>query len=65
MQDPTHGRVRIEPDDPEGRIGITLCGTQHCLSIEQALGLANAIIYTCVDHKERNAFIGEGWPSPV
>lgn len=49
--DPTHGRVRALPD-PD-RIGITLDGTEHALSREEAMGLATAIVLTWVDRRER------------
>lgn len=48
--DPTHGRVRALP---EARIGITLDGTEHALSREEAMGLATAIVLTWVDRRER------------
>ena len=46
-----HGRVRVLLD---GSIGVTLAGCEHGFTLAEALGLANAIIFTCVDSETRN-----------
>jgi hypothetical protein len=52
-----HGRVRVikrhGPNDEDG-YGVTLAGTEHVLLLSEALGLANALIFTAVYGEERN-----------
>jgi len=58
MSETTHGRVRAHADSGlrgnETEIGVTFWDREHVISINDALGLANAIIMTCVDGKQRN-----------
>lgn len=52
-----HGRVRTLPNwgyDGSDLIGVTLSGSEHVLTVDEALGLANAIIQNSVDHQERH-----------
>lgn len=54
---PRHGRVRSRPGwglNGETEIGVSLGGTEYILSVEDALGLANAIILTSVDCEQRH-----------
>ena len=39
----------------ETGIGITLAGTEHGMSMEEGLAIANRIIFTAVDGKTRYA----------
>ena len=52
-----HGRVCFlarEGAPLGGVITVTLAGTEHVLSVDEALGLAKAIYLTAVDRAERN-----------
>lgn len=53
----SHGRVRFLPREGlplGGVITVTLAGTEHVLSSDEAIGLAKAIYITAVDRAERN-----------
>jgi len=53
----SHGRVRTLPNwgyDGSDLIGVTLSGSEHILTVDEALGLANAIIQNAADHQDRH-----------
>lgn len=57
----THGMVRHLARAGDECVSVTLAGTEHVLPIEDALNLANAIIFTVVDKQPRHMRDRQGW----